>query len=334
MDDPLPAGRARLDELLEIVQQVRKALLARDESPAGDWVERTAEALRSGRTPGWDYPVDPGAGVAFYSTSGEEAYGHVHVAEEAGAVDRGERLAIALLEALPPGVRSVNIGFTGLSPAHEGELMGRLAGRPGGTVLERMAMERSLGLEDGRPPGPVPDHLALVPIRAVTVEALADLDFRSVHGTVDELLIGDRVEEYRRVTAALIDGSLGRFLDEASTALYLPDPPRLVGAILSAERSPRKGIFVNFMVDPEYPSARLRPVPLPLGTKGPLGPRIRTGPPLGDGGERTRAPTVPRVPSRTDGAVHDLPRHARVRSPAAAFRPVGTVRRHPVRARR
>ncbi|MGA7650645.1 MAG: GNAT family N-acetyltransferase, partial [Thermoplasmata archaeon] len=252
MDDPLPAGRARLDELLEIVQQVRKALLARDESPAGDWVERTAEALRSGRTPGWYYPVDPGAGVAFYSTSGEEAYGHVHVAEEAGAVDRGERLAIALLEALPPGVRSVNIGFTGLSPAHEGELMGRLAGRPGGTVLERMAMERSLGLEDGRPPGPVPDHLALVPIRAVTVEALADLDFRSVHGTVDELLIGDRVEEYRRVTAALIDGSLGRFLDEASTALYLPDPPRLVGAILSAERSPRKGIFVNFMVDPEY----------------------------------------------------------------------------------
>ena len=252
MDDPLPASRARLDELLEIVQQVRKALLARDESPAGDWVERTAEALRSGRTPGWYYPVDPGAGVAFYSTSGEEAYGHVHVAEEAGAVDRGERLAIALLEALPAGVRSVNIGFTGLSPAHEGELMARLAERPGGTVLERMAMERSLGLEDGRPPGPVPDHLALVPIRAVTVEALADLDFRSVHGTVDELLIGDRVEEYRRVTAALIDGSLGRFLDEASTALYLPDPPRLVGAILSAERSPRKGIFVNFMVDPEY----------------------------------------------------------------------------------
>jgi GNAT superfamily N-acetyltransferase len=252
VDDPLPASRARLDELLEIVQQVRKALLARDESPAGDWVERTAEALRSGRTPGWYYPVDPGAGVAFYSTSGEEAYGHVHVAEEAGAVDRGERLAIALLEALPAGVRSVNIGFTGLSPAHEGELMARLAERPGGTVLERMAMERSLGLEDGRPPGPVPDHLALVPIRAVTVEALADLDFRSVHGTVDELLIGDRVEEYRRVTAALIDGSLGRFLDEASTALYLPDPPRLVGAILSAERSPRKGIFVNFMVDPEY----------------------------------------------------------------------------------
>ncbi|MGD1099708.1 MAG: GNAT family N-acetyltransferase [Thermoplasmata archaeon] len=252
MNDPLRASEARSDELLEVVHEVRKALLARDESPAGDWVERTAEELRSGRTPGWYYPSDPGAGVSFYSLSGEEAYGHVHVAEGAGAVDRGERLTAALLEGLPTVVRSVNIGFTGLSPAHEEELLGRLAERPGATVLERMAMERSLSIEDGRPPGPVPDQLSLVPIRAVTVDALADLDFRSVRGSPDALLIGDRVEEYRRVTEALIGGSLGRFLDEASTALYLPDPPRLVGAILSAERSPRKGIFVNFMVDPEF----------------------------------------------------------------------------------
>ena len=252
MDEPLKAAGARLDDLMEIVQQVRKALLARDESPAGDWVERTAEELRSGRTPGWYYPVVPGAGISFYSVSGEEAYGHVHVAEEMDAVDRGERLAGALLEQLPPEVGSINIGFTGLSPAHEQDLLGRLAERPGATVLERMAMERSLTIEDGRPPGPAPDHLALVPIRAVTVDALADLDFRSVRGTLDAQLIGDRVEEYRRVTEALIAGSLGRFLDEASIALYQPDPPRLVGAILSAERSPRKGIFVNFMVDPEF----------------------------------------------------------------------------------
>ena len=54
------------------------------------------------------------------------------------------------------------------------------------------------------------------------------------------------------MTAALLAGSLGRFLDEASIALILPDPPRLVGAILSAERSPRKAIVVNFMVDPEF----------------------------------------------------------------------------------
>ena len=252
MDDPLPASRARLDELAEIVHQVRTALLSRDESPAGDWVESTAEALRSGTTRGWYYPVDSGAGVGFYTTSGPEAYGHVHTAEASGATERAERLTERLLEDLPASVGSINIGFTGLSPAHELELLGRLAERPGSTVIERMAMERSLGTDDGRPPGPVPDGLSLVPIRAVTGEALAELDFRSVQGTADALLIGERPEEYRRVTAALLEGSLGRFLDEASTALYQPDPPRLVGAILSAERTPRKGIFVSFMVDPEF----------------------------------------------------------------------------------
>ena len=252
MDEPLPAKGARMDELVEIVHQVRKALLVRDESPAGDWVERTADGLRSGGTVGWYYPIDRGAGLSFYSSSGAEAYGHVHVADEPGAVDRGERLTETLLGHLPAGIRSVNVGFTGLSPAPEQELFGRLAQRSGSTVIERMAMERSLGNDDGRPPGPVPEGLTLVPIRMVTIDALADLDFRSVTGTVDALLIGERREEYRRVTAALLAGSLGRFLDEASIALLLPDPPRLVGAILSAERSPRKAIFVNFMVDPEF----------------------------------------------------------------------------------
>jgi len=252
VDEPLPARGARLDELVEIVHQVRRALLARDESPAGDWVDQTAEGLRSGKTRGWYYPPGHGSAVGFYTTSGGEAYGHVHAAEEEGATDRAERLTGSLVDDLPASVRSVNIGFTGLSPAHELELLERLSTRPGSTVIERLAMERSLGSEDGRPPGPVPDHLALVPIRSVTVEALADLDFRAVRGTVDALLIGERAEEYRRVTAALLEGSLGRFLDEASTALYQPDPPKLVGAILSAERSPRKGIFVSFMVDPEF----------------------------------------------------------------------------------
>jgi GNAT superfamily N-acetyltransferase len=252
VDAPSPTNGARLDALVEILHGVRQALLARDESPAGDWVERTAEGLRSGATRGWYYPVGSGAGVGFYTTSGSEAYGHVHVAEESGATERAERLTALLVEDLPSSVRSLNVGFTGLSPAHEVELLGRLAAQPGSSVIERMAMERSLGADDGRPPGPVPQGLALVPIRSVTVEALADLDFRSVQGTVDALLIGERPEEYRRVTAALLDGSLGRFLDEASTALYQADPPRLVGAILSAERSPRKGIFVSFMVDPEF----------------------------------------------------------------------------------
>ena len=252
MDDPLPATRARPDDLLEVVQAVRQVLLARDESPAGDWVERTAEALHAGRTLGWYYPPDRGTGLSFFSTSGSDAYGHVHLVDGEGSVERGERLTIALLDHLPEAVRSVNIGFTGLAPERERELLGRLAARPGSTVIERLAMERPLGPADGASPGAVPEGFRMVPIRAVTVEALADLDRRSVAGSVDALLIGEQFDEYRRVTAAMIDGSLGRFLDEASTALLLPDPPRLVGAILSAERSARKAIFVNFLVDPEF----------------------------------------------------------------------------------
>lgn len=251
MTDPRPTKGASSDELLELVHDVRASLLARDESPAGDWVERTAEDLRSGVTRGWYYPTSSGAGLAFFSTSGTEAYGHVHVIEATGAVERSERLVDELVANLPASVRSVNIGFTGLSPAHEQELFARLETRPESTMIERLRLERSLRADDGRPPGPVPDGLLLVPIRAVTVDALADLDLRSVRNTADAWLIGDRIEEYQRVTAALLEGSLGRFLDEASTALYQADPARLVAAILSAERSPRKGIFVSFMVDPE-----------------------------------------------------------------------------------
>ncbi|HYA54397.1 MAG TPA: hypothetical protein VEG42_02205, partial [Thermoplasmata archaeon] len=217
MDEPLPAKGARVDDLAEVVHQVRTALLARDESPAGDWVEQTADAIRRGTTRGFYYPASVGTGLAFYTTSGPEAYGHVHVAEESGATDRAERLADALVHDLPARIRSINVGFTGLSPGHESELLARLSERPGGALIERMSMERSLGADDGRSPGPVPEGLSLVPIRSVTVEALADLDHRAVRGTVDALLIGDRPEEYRRVTAAVLDGSLGRFLDEAST---------------------------------------------------------------------------------------------------------------------
>ena len=252
MVDPLPTTGARPDDLLELVYDVRKALLARDESPAGDWVERTAEGLRSGRTAGWYFPPKQGAGLSFYSTSASEAYGHVHVEEGPGSVDRGERLTEILLDHLGDEVRSVNIGFTGLAAEQERELLARLGKRAGSTVIERVAMERPLRPADGEPPGPVPDGLRLTPIRAVTVDALADLDFRAVAGTVDALLIGDRPEEYRRVTEAMVDGSLGRLLDEASTVLLFPDPPRLAGAILSAERSARKALFVNFLVDPEF----------------------------------------------------------------------------------
>jgi ribosomal protein S18 acetylase RimI-like enzyme len=174
----------------------------------------------------------------------------VHVVAGPGAAERAQRLATTLMDALPPGIAAIDLGFTGLDPEEERALTARLSERAGSTAIERYRMERELGPGDAEPPAGMPDGLILAPVRSVTLEALADLDRRAFSGTLDELLIGHTTFDYLRVLRSLLGGSLGRFLDEASTALLFEDPPRLVGAILSAEQSPRRAVFVDFMVDP------------------------------------------------------------------------------------
>jgi len=249
-DAPRPTTGAPLDELLEIVQSLKHELVRREETVAGDWVERSAVDLRAGRQVGWFYPIAQGAGIGFYAPRGADAFGHVHVVGGPGAAGRAERLAATLLDALPPGIAAIDLGFTGLDPEEERALTTRLAERTGSTAIERYRMERELGPEDAEAPAGLPKGLILVPVRSVTMEALADLDRRAFSGTLDELLIGHATSDYLRVLGSLLEGSLGRFLDEASTALLYEDPPRLVGAILSAEQSPRRAVFVDFMVDP------------------------------------------------------------------------------------
>jgi len=251
MELPEPATSARKDELFELVHEVRAELLLRDESPTGAWLEETVEDLKSGRKPGWCYPLAQGGGLAFYSARLPEAFGHVHVPAGPDESERARALATALLDGLPNSVGSIDVGFTGLRVEAERALLADLAHRPGSTVIERAYMERALVPDDAAAAPPIPTGLRLVPIRAVTVDALADLDWRAFRGSVDAFLIGGDLSQYRRVLLALLGGEMGRFLDEASTALLLPDPPRLAGAILTAERSPHRAVFVDFMVDPE-----------------------------------------------------------------------------------
>jgi ribosomal protein S18 acetylase RimI-like enzyme len=168
----------------------------------------------------------------------------------ADALERAEALTQVLLEALPPVIRSVTVGFTGLPADRETVLLAHLSKRDGSTVIERFAMERVIGPRDAEDLVPTPEALRLVPLRDVTLDALADLDVRAFRGTTDELLIGSTIEDYRRVLSSLMTGELGRFLDEASIALYRPEPPALVGAILTCERSPRSAVILDFMVDP------------------------------------------------------------------------------------
>jgi ribosomal protein S18 acetylase RimI-like enzyme len=250
VDPPRPTLGAPAEELLELAQLLRRALAGREEAPSGDWVEEVAADLRAGRKPGWYYPTVSGGGFAFYSSREAEGFGHVHVLEGPGASDRALRLATALLDGLSPDLSSLDVGFTGLPPEEERDVLQRIAERPGSTIIDRDAMVRALGPADVAPLSGPPAGLEHVAVTEVTLEALADLDLRSFAGTTDELLIGHRVEDYARVLRALMEGNLGRFLPEASTALLASEPLRVVGAILSAEKTARRAVFLDFMVDP------------------------------------------------------------------------------------
>jgi ribosomal protein S18 acetylase RimI-like enzyme len=247
---PRPTTAAPLDELLEILQSLKHELERREETVAGNWVEDSAAELRSGRKVGWYYPAAEGAGIGFYARRGSDAFGHVQVATGPSAVAQAARLATTLLDALPPDVTAIDLGFTGLTPEEERAVTSRLSERPGSASIERDRMERELGPADAEAPARLNEGLILVPVRAVTLEALAELDQKAFQGTQDELLVGPNRSDYARVMESILDGRLGRFLDEASTALLYEDPPRLIGALLSAEQSPRKAVFVEFVVDP------------------------------------------------------------------------------------
>lgn len=250
VEDPRPALGAPSEELVELVQLLRRDLARRREAPRGDWVEEIAADLRAGRRAGWYYPVSTGGAVAFYSAHGTEGFGHVHVVEGAEAEERGRRLLGTMLDALPPSLRSLDVGFTGLDPAAEHHLLEPFAARAGSTVIERQMMVHELTAENGVAVPDLAAPLRQVPVADVTPEALAELDQRAFAGTVDELLVGPGLEEHRRVVEAILEGSLGRFLPEASAALVGEAPTRLVGALLTAEQSPHRAVFLNFLVDP------------------------------------------------------------------------------------
>ena len=244
---PRPAAGAPRVDLEELLQAVRKELARRDEDPTGAWVEDSAVELASGAKTGVYLP-GPQGGLAFFARRGPAAFGHLHT--EAGLAV-AQRLAAALVAGLPLEVRSLDLGFSGLPVEEERQLVRELATAPGSAVIDRQAMDRPLTAADGRLSLDPPPGADRVPIAAVTVDALADLDRLAFRGTVDELLLGSEPDASRRSLEALLEGRLGRFLGEASTALVEPEPTRLVGAVVSAERSARRAIVLALMVDPE-----------------------------------------------------------------------------------
>ncbi len=253
MNAPQPARDARRDLLEALVAGARRALRERGESPPASWVEEATEDLRTGRLLGWWLPEEEGGGgIAFGSVRGSTAFGHVHVAEGTDAGDRVVRLLDAFRSGTPGSVDELDLGFTGLSADEEAALSARLGERPHVHLLSRAAMERAIGPDDEAPVTDVPLGIRHFPIRAIPRDALAELDWRAFAGTLDAELVGRNAAEFRRMLDELIAGRMGRFLDEASTALVDGSSGELLAAILTGEQTPRLAVYLDVMVEPRH----------------------------------------------------------------------------------
>jgi ribosomal protein S18 acetylase RimI-like enzyme len=247
------ARTARPDELLELTHGVRTELLHRAEFLPASWVEEAATDLLAGRLVGWVLPVGEPAGLAFYSRRPHRAYAHVHLDPGPDGVDRARRLLAHVWASLPAEIEKADAGVTGLTESEETELAAIVRRWSGTTTLERLDMERRTA-----PMVPVPAEPdgpeRRVPIAEIPLAALAQLDWAAFHGTPDESLIADTIEDDQRILSDIVAGHLGRFLPEASMALVDAED-HLVGALLTAEQSPRRAVFLDLVV---HPAARRR----------------------------------------------------------------------------
>jgi len=245
-----PARDAPSDELLERTHRLWKELVRRGEVLPRSWVEEAARDLKSGELPGLWLPGTTGAaGLVVYSMRQERAFAHVHVDVGSDQGPRAKLLVRTLLGSLPTGVRRVDIGLSGLSDEAEDAVGRELVTELGGVLVLRRAMERPIGPADGIVV-PLPSEGArTMPIRALPTAQVAELDWRAFQGTADANLVADTVEEDRRGIEELLEGRLGRFLDEASEALVTADD-RLVGAILVSEQDPQHAMVCDIVVEP------------------------------------------------------------------------------------
>ena len=245
-----PASGCASDALLELAHRLRRALLARGEFLPSPWVEEAARDLKSGRLRGWVTGTDAApTGLAFFSPRPQRAFAHLHLEPGTPAVERGGALVRAMLAGLPPSIRKMDVGATGLTADDEASLGRDLAATEGMTVLRRFALERPLRGDDRA--ATFPAELALRPIRDIPVDALANLDWHAFQGTADEGLVADSVDDSRRIVGEILAGELGRFLEEASTGVTDLES-HFVGFVLAAEQTPQRAVLLDLVVHPSF----------------------------------------------------------------------------------
>ncbi len=248
---PRPATLARPDALVELTHALRADLLRRGEFLPSSWVEEAAADLRAGRLIGWVLGEPAPTTLAFYSMRGPRAYAHIHVEPGPDAVDRTSQLIDQLIAALPREVARSDIGVTGLGEPEETSLAERVRHRDGFSVLERLAMDFTFRTGESAAPPAVPEGIQRLRVPDVPLDAIAALDWLAFQGTADESLVPETVQADREVLSEIVGGRLGRFLDEASTALVTP-AGHLVGVLMSAEQSPRRAVFLDLVVHPAH----------------------------------------------------------------------------------
>jgi ribosomal protein S18 acetylase RimI-like enzyme len=251
MTPVLSARDGRPDRLMELTHQVRAELLLRGEYLPSTWVEESAQDLRAGRLHGWFLEGPGPGGLAVVSTHGHRAVGHVHAESGAGGVDRAEELTLALLASMTGDARRTDVGVTGLDDSEEELLAARLGPTAGFHIVRRFAMDRAVRPIPSVKETEWPSDLERVPVREIPVAQLAELDWAAFQGTPDESFVAEDVDGDRRLLVDILEGRLGRFLDEASTALITSDH-QLVGLLMTGEQSARRAIFLDIVVHPSH----------------------------------------------------------------------------------
>ena len=246
----VPATEVPVDRLVELTHGLRQALVRRGEYLPADWVEEAANDLRAGRLAGWVLPSSPG-GLAVVSVHGARAVGHLHVEPGPEARQRGTALLAQLRANISREAGRTDAGVTGLTDIEEHGVAATFADDPGFSVLRRFRLSR--GTQDVVPQegAPFPSGIRRIPVRSLPLEQLAQLDWAGFQGTPDEAFVAEDVSADQRLLGDILDGRLGRFLDEASGAVVNSDD-QLVGAILTSEESPRTAVFLDLVVHPAF----------------------------------------------------------------------------------
>jgi ribosomal protein S18 acetylase RimI-like enzyme len=249
---PRPAHEAPLEELLERTRGLRRELLQRGEFLPPSWSEEASRDLRSGELAGfWLGREATTPGLVVFSRRDSHVFAHIHMEPIGDAALGALRLAETLLHALPREVRRADVGLSGLDGPQETRFAEQAVQRFGGDILVRYSLERALDQNlPARTLAP-PSQGSLVPIRSVPLERLAELDWESFRGSPDERLAAETLAEERRSLTELVEGRLGRILEDCSGAIVLSDG-RPTAMILVAEQAPGRSIVLDLVVDPTW----------------------------------------------------------------------------------